>query len=66
MHVERIDVLSYSGSKGEERPVTFVLQELRIDVLEITGSWIEEGYRDRARTSLLPMPGATLGLVNNH
>ena len=58
MHGERIDVLSYAGSKGEERPVTFMLRGLRIDVREITGRWIEEGYMDRARRRFFQVRGS--------
>jgi hypothetical protein len=56
--VERIDVLSYSGSKGEERPVTFILRGLRIDVVEIIDHWIEEGYRNRVRRRYFRVKGS--------
>lgn len=49
MHTERIDVISYSGRKGDERPMTFILRGLRIDVMEIIDQWIEEGIEDRNR-----------------
>ena len=40
MYIERIDVITYSGRKGDERPATFILRGLRIDVMEITEHWI--------------------------
>lgn len=47
MNTEPIDVISYSGRKGYERPTTFILHGLRIDVLEILDYWLEEGFKDR-------------------
>jgi len=49
MQTEQIDVISYSGRKGDERPETFILRGLRIDVVEIIERWIEEGLEDRVR-----------------
>ena len=49
MPAERIEVISYAGRKGDERPQTFALRGLRIDVEAIIESWIEEEYRSRAR-----------------
>jgi hypothetical protein len=58
MHIERIDVIAYSGSKGDERPATFILRGLRIDVVEILYSWIEEGLKDRARKRFFRVKGS--------
>jgi hypothetical protein len=58
MHPERIDVISYSGRKGDERPETFILRGLRIDVLEIVDRWIEEGYEDRVRKRYFRVKGS--------
>ena len=58
MHSEQIDVISYSGSKGDERPVTFILRGLRIDVIEITDRWIEEGSEDRVRKRFFRVKGS--------
>jgi len=49
MYNEQIDVLSYSGRKGDERPAALILRDLRIDVTEIIDHWIEEGFIDRVR-----------------
>jgi hypothetical protein len=57
MHTERIDVISYSGRKGDERPVTFILRGLRIDVVEIVDSWIEEGFKDKVRKRYFRVKG---------
>jgi len=58
MYIERIDVITYSGRKGDERPVTFILRGLRIDVVEIIDSWIEEGSNDRARKRFFRLKGS--------
>ena len=61
MKVERIEVVSYSGSKSDERPMTFVLRGLRIDVLEITDHWIEESHGNRARRRFFRIRGSDGG-----
>ena len=58
MYTELIDVLSYSGSKGDERPVTFILRGLRIDIVEIRDRWIEEGSEDRKRKRYFRIKGS--------
>lgn len=58
MHTERIDVISYSGRRDEERPVTFILRGLRIDVVTILDHWIEEGYADRVRKRFFSVKGS--------
>lgn len=58
MFTERIDVISYSGRKGDERPATFILRGLRIDVVEIIDSWIEEGSEDRVRKRYFMVKGS--------
>jgi hypothetical protein len=57
MHTERIDVISYAGRKGDERPVTFILRGLRIDIVEVLDRWIEEGFRDRVRKRYFKVKG---------
>jgi len=58
MYAEHIDVISYSGRKGDERPVTFILRGLRIDVVEILDHWIEEGLRDKVRKRYFHVKGS--------
>jgi hypothetical protein len=58
MHVEQIDVVSYSGHKGDERPVTIILRGLRIDIAEILDRWIEEGFQDRVRKRYIRAKGS--------
>ncbi len=58
MHTERIDVITYAGRKGDERPRTFILRGLRVDVLKITEHWIEEGLTDRVRKRYFRVEGS--------
>jgi hypothetical protein len=58
MHIERIDVITYAGRKGDERPKTFILRGLRIDVVEIIERWIEEGSEDRVRKRYFKVTGS--------
>jgi hypothetical protein len=58
MEEEQIDVISYSGSKGDERPLTFVLRGLRIDVIEIVDNWVAEESRDRIRKRYFRVKGS--------
>jgi hypothetical protein len=58
MEEEQIDVISYSGSKGDERPLTFNNRGLRIDVLEILEQWIEEGSGDKIRKRYFRVKGS--------
>ncbi len=61
MHAEQIDVISYAGRRGEERPLAFILRGLRIDVVEILEHWIEEGYEDRVRKRNFRVKGSDGG-----
>jgi len=58
MHIEKIDVISYAGRKGDERPVTFILRGLRIDIVEILEHWIEEGFKDRVQKRYFRIKGS--------
>ena len=44
---ERIKVIAYSGYRGEETPRTILLNEKRIDVVEILRQWVEERSDNR-------------------
>jgi hypothetical protein len=55
---KEIDVISYSGTKGDERPLTFNHRGLRIDVLEILEHWVEEGFDDKVRKRYFRVKGS--------
>ncbi len=58
MYTERIDVIAYAGRRGNERPETFILRGLRIDVIEIVDRWIEEGAEDRTQKRCFRVRGS--------
>ena len=54
---ESIEVLAYSGYRGEETPTTVVLRGRRIEVIEILEQWIEEKSEDRSRRRCFKIKG---------
>jgi hypothetical protein len=44
---EKVEVVSYSGYRGEEIPRVFKWRETKVEVAEIRSRWIEEGVGDR-------------------
>jgi hypothetical protein len=54
----RIDVITYSGYRGEERPIAFILHGERIEVMEILDKRIEEDVADRTRKRLFKVKGS--------
>ncbi len=58
MHTEQIDVITYAGRKGDERPVTFILRGLRIDIEMILDYWIEESFGDGLRKRVFRVKGS--------
>ena len=57
MNAEKIDVTSYSGSKGDERPVKFNLRGRSIDVVDILDQWVEEELGGRKRKRYFTVKG---------
>ncbi len=62
MRAERIEVISYSGRKSDERPVTIILRGLRIDVVKIVDHWIEEEFKERTRRRYYRIKGSDGGM----
>jgi len=58
MFEEKIDVIAYSGYRGEETPRTIFLHEKKIEVLEILKMWTEEGVKDRKRKRVFKVKGS--------
>ena len=54
---ESIEVLAYSGYRGEETPTAVVLRGRRIEVIEILEQWIEEKSEDRSRRRFFKIKG---------
>ena len=49
MSDKKIEVVAYSGYRGEECPRSFILHNEKIEVIQILRMWIEERLRDGAR-----------------
>ena len=58
MPEEKIEVIAYSGYRGEETPRTILLHGERIEVFEILNQWIEERSGDRARKRFYQIKGS--------
>jgi hypothetical protein len=55
--LNRIDVITYSGYRGEETPRSILIHDERIEVVAILNMWIEEGIEDRARKRFFKVKG---------
>jgi hypothetical protein len=55
---QRIEVIAYSGYRGEETPRTIFFRGERIEVIEILSQWIEERSDDRARKRFYQVKGS--------
>ena len=58
MPEERVRVIAYSGSRGEETPKKFFLHGKQIEVVEILSRWIEEGSVSRATKRFFRVKGS--------
>jgi len=54
---EKIEVIAYSGYRGEETPRTILFHGERIEVMEILKRWIEEGSADRTTKRFYQIKG---------
>ena len=55
---KKIDVVCYSGFRGEESPRSFLLGEERIEVASITKEWVGENAPDRTRRRFFRVKGS--------
>ena len=59
---ERIEVISYSGYRGEETPRAFTAGVKKVEIIEILDRWIEEGLNDKTRKRFFKVKGSN-GLI---
>ena len=59
---ERIEVISYSGYRGEETPRAFTAGVKKVEIIEILDRWIEEGLNDKTRKRFFKVKGSD-GLI---
>jgi hypothetical protein len=58
----KIQVIAYSGYRGEETPRTILLGWKRIEVVEILKQWIEERFDNRETRRFYQIRGKDGGL----
>jgi hypothetical protein len=58
MPEEKIEVAAYSGTRGEELPRSFILDDHRIEVVQIIDMWIEEKLEERSRKRFFKVKGS--------
>jgi hypothetical protein len=58
MPTEIIEVVAYSGYRGEEYPRLFIMQGERIDVLAILSIWTDENIKDKKRKRFFGIRGS--------
>jgi hypothetical protein len=54
---EIIEVIAYSGYRGEEVPRVFLLHEKRVEAVEILDTWIEEDFASKVRKRYFKVKG---------
>ena len=55
--LHKIRLSTYSGHKGNERPLSFTFGGREIKVIELIDAWIEERYSDRMRRRFFDIKG---------
>jgi len=58
MSDQRIEVIAYSGYRGEETPRVMIFHSKRIEVIKILERWIGEGLEDRIRKRFFKVRGS--------
>jgi hypothetical protein len=58
MKGKKIEVIFYSGYRGEEAPRFLIIDDRRIEVVQILRMWIEEGVEDRVRRRVFEVEGS--------
>jgi len=54
---EIIEVVTYSGYRGDEVPRQFFLHKKRIEIVEIRDRWIEEDFASKVRKRFFKVKG---------
>jgi hypothetical protein len=57
MFEEKIEVIAYSGYRGEEIPRAIIFRDKKIEVRDILKMWVEEGIGDRERKRFFQVKG---------
>lgn len=54
---EKIEVIAYSGYRGEEIPRAMIFRDKKIEVKDILKRWVKEGIGDRERKRFFRVKG---------
>jgi hypothetical protein len=57
MSCRKINVIAYSGYRGEERPRIFTLHDEEIEIVEILSMWVEEDVNNKTRKRFFKVKG---------
>jgi hypothetical protein len=55
---QKIEVIAYSGYRDEGTPRAFILQNEKIEVVEILDMWIEESFVNKVRKRFFKIKGS--------
>ncbi len=58
MSDRRVEVMTYSGYRGEETPQSILVDEGQIEVVAILRMWIEEGIENKVRKRFFEVKGS--------
>ena len=58
MFEEKIEVIAYSGYRGEEIPRAMIFRGKKIEVKDILKRWTEEGVKDKKRKRVFKLKGS--------
>jgi hypothetical protein len=54
----KLDVTIYAGYRGAERPSSFLFEGRKVEVLEITRTWVEEDHKTRVQKRYFIVKGS--------
>jgi len=58
MSEEKIEVIAYSGYRGEQIPTVIMLHDKKIEVVGILSMWIEESPEERTKKRFFKVKGS--------
>jgi len=58
MFEKKIEVIAYSGYRGEEIPRAIIIRDKKIEVKDILKRWTEEGVKDKKRKRVFKVKGS--------
>lgn len=49
MFEKKVEIIDYSGYRGEQTPRALIQDGERIEITEILSQWVEESFKERTR-----------------